>query len=690
MSDFLFELGVEEVPVSYIKSINTQLNDFFIASLNKAEIDHGDLEIASTNRRFTIYINQMALSVKDSRKQIIGPSKSISFNEKGNPTKALEKFMEINQVTKKDLLEIETKKGQYIGIEKLVEGGKTFDLLKEIIPEILSKLSFSKTMVWNSSKIPFVRPIRNILAIFDGDIVDFEFAGIKTSAFTTGHLLLSEGNLKIKSFKDYCELLNKNFVIFSEKERKDKIIEEIKDFEEELNAKIKLDQKMYDYYVYNNEYPVVFSGEFGKEYLELPSEIISAFMINEKKLMPLYDKFQNLTNHFIGVSNIPDESGIVSEGNSKVIKATFEDAKFFWETDKEENFPELRDQLKNVMFHKNLGSYYNKTERLIEISKYICKLTGNDSLAKNISTSAKLCKNDLTSRMVREFPSLQGIMGGLYLKEMDYDDSVWKSVYFHYEPKGFVEDELEDLGGGILSISDKVDNITGLVSKGIKISSSKDPYGIRRDASAIIKIILDFNLNINISDIIKFSAEQYKITDEKLKINIFKEIKKLFLGRMEFFLKEILFFQHDVVKSVLNFNDLNLYKIYLKAKSISEMNKTSTIEHLVILHKRLKNIIKDSDVFNINKDLFERNEEKLLFDIFSESKENIENLIYENKFVQACSKILEMKPVIDNFFDTVLVMHEKEKIRKNRIALLQNFDSLLSNIADFSILTDIV
>lgn len=689
MSDFLFELGVEEVPVSYVKEIKIQLCDLFASSLKKAQIEYDKLEVSSTNRRFTLYINKISVSVKDKHEQLIGPSKSISFDEKGNPTKALQKFMQINNASKNDLLEIETKKGEYIGLDRLIEGGKTKDILKNLIPSILKKFSFSKTMIWNSSGISFVRPIRNILAILNGDIVKFEFAGITSSGNTYGHLLLSDNRLKIRSFKDYCELLYKNFVIFRDEERKEKILNEIKEVEDDMDAKVKLDSKMLDYYIYNNEYPVVFTGSFEKQYLELPSEIISAFMINEKKLLPLYDKFRNLTNNFIGVSNIPDESGIVSEGNSKVIKATFEDAKFFWDMDKKENFPELRSQLKNVTFHKDLGTYFDKTSRLVDLTKILCEKTKNNQLIANLKEAAMLCKNDLISRMVREFPSLQGIMGGLYLKEMNFDDNIWRSVYFHYEPKGFVEDELEDLGGGILSIADKIDNISGLISKGIKISSSKDPYGIRRDTSAIIKVILDFKLNFNLKDIVVFSIDSYGSEDKNLKNEFFEKIRQLFINRMEFFFRDILFFNHDIVKSVLSSFDLSIFNIYLKAKSLTEMNKTSTIEHLVILHKRLRNIIKDSKKYEISEDLFELDEEKLLFDIFSESKSDIEKLIKENKFIQACSKILEMKPVIDNFFDNVLVMHEQEKVRQNRIALLQTIDILLSGIADFSVLTDI-
>jgi len=686
MAEFLFELGVEEVPVSYIKNIMGQLEKGFIEEFSDKGIEFGSLEKSMTNRRFLLFFNKISTTSKSKSEQIKGPSKKISFDETGKPTKALEKFLEVNGIDESELEEMETKKGIYLAFTRKDDGDETIVLLKELIPGILQKLTFNKSMTWNSSGKSFVRPVRNLLAIFNGEIIDFEFAGITSSNNTIGHRLLSDEKLKISSFQDYCEQMGREFVIFSEDERREKIRNEIKDIENEMGYSVSLTDKMLEYYIYNNEYPVVFTGKFDKQYLNLPSEIISTFMINEKKLIPVFDG-EKLTNIFVGVSNVPDESEYVSRGNEKVIKATFEDAKFFWDNDRNDDFKKIREGLKNVMFQKDLGTFYDKSIRIKEISELISELSGNQEQTGNIGKAAELCKNDLLTRMVGEFPSLQGIMGGLYLKESGESKEIWETVYYHYEPKGFIENELESLNGGILSMGDKIDNIVGLISKGTKVSSSKDPYGIRRDASAIIKIIIDFNLNFDLQAIIDFAIGKFELKNSNSE-DIKKTIISLFSMRMEYFLKDLLFIDSDVVNSVLKSNSLFIYKIYLRAKAVSEVSESASIQHLIELHKRIRNITKKSEPIAVSDSLLVEPEEKILYEIVTETKTETEKLLRNNKYIEACSNFMDMKPVVDNFFEKVLVMDKNENIRDNRIGLLQKINELLLQIADFSILTE--
>mgnify|MGYP001095877135 CR=1 FL=1 len=688
MSDFLFELGIEEVPASEIKNIVLQLKDNFKLKLDENLVKFKSIETSATNRRFMIYISEISEKADDKDEQILGPSKKISIDENGQPTIALKKFMEFNNIELSDVIEIETKKGLYLCTNKVTEGLKTNDILHKIIPEILGKLTFSKTMLWNESRVPFVRPIKNILCLLNNRLVKLKFSSIESSKFIDGHITLSESSIEINSFKDYIEQLGKNFVIVKEKGREEKIINEITEIENEFDVNVKIDDKMLNYYIYNNEYPVVFKGNFNKKYLKLPHEIISTFMIKEKKLLPVYNKNNKLLNTFVGVSNIPDENRFVSDGNEKVIHATFEDAKFFWDNDKKDNFINLRENLKKVNFQKDLGNFFDKTERLHYLVDFLLKETNNNHMCENIKQASYLCKNDLVTRMVREFPSLQGIMGGLYLKEMNSEEDIWKSVYWHYEPKGFTDKKLKHFGAGILSIADKIDNITGFISKGIKVSSSKDPYGIRRDANSIIKVIIDFKMNFDLYELIELAAEKYTKNEEDKKKLVIK-LQKLFLSRIEIIFRDLLNFRYDVVNSIINTHDiLFIYKSFLKATDVSKMVETDSIDILIILHKRLKNIIKGFNAFFISEDLLMGDEEKILFEIYRESKAEIEKLAINNNYIQACSKIIEMKPVIDNYFEKVLVMAEDNKIKENRIALLQCLNELLSKIADFSLIIE--
>lgn len=692
MSDFLFELGVEEVPVHEIRSILEQLKGKFEAKLREIPVGFKTVECAATNKRFMIYFHNINSQADDIDEQVKGPAKKIAYDENNQPTIALKKFIEANNIRLEDLTEVKTPKGLYVAFDKKTPGKKTTEILRKLIPEILKELTFAKTMVWNKSRTPFVRPIKNILAVFDNKLIEFEFAGIQSSTLTSGHTLLSDKPIKVNSFKDYCELLSKNFVIVSEDERKKKIIDELVEIEEEFNVRAEPDKRMLEEYIYNNEYPVLFAGEFDMKYLDLPAEIISTFMINEKKLLPVYDRDNNLVNRFIGVSNIPDENRNVVRGNERVIQATFEDAKFFWDNDRKEDFAALRENLKKVMFHEGLGNFYEKTQRLEVMVGRLVKATHNEQLAEEIGKAAGLCKNDLVTRMVREFPSLQGIMGGLYLKESGEKEAVWRSVYYHYEPKGLSDVRLENIGGGILSIADKLDNISGFILKDIKISSSKDPYGIRRDASAIIKIVKDLKMDFDLWPMVEAAVEEFIKSGnkfEKAAADCVQETKKLFISRIENIFKDTMHFRYDIVNAVLARTDaLFIYRVYIRAYEISAMVQTESVQHLVSLHKRLKNIIKGAAIFEVEEGRLVEKEEKILYEIFKESRPKIEELILQDKCTQACSTILEMKPVIDNFFNKVMVMDKVKEVKENRLALLQRLDELLSRIADFSLIVE--
>lgn len=688
MSDFLFELGIEEVPVGEIESILSQLKTKLQFALQENLVEYGAVETAATNKRFMIHFEKINDKANDRDEQIKGPAKRIAYDENGQPTMALQKFIEFNQIEYSDLTEIETKKGAYMVVEKKVPGLPTVEILKRVIPVILGELNFGKTMMWNTSRVSFIRPIKNLLVLFDNKVLPLEFAGVRSSHFVTGHHLLSEAPIVVNSFRNYCELLGKNFVILREEDRKEKILSEIKEIEEELQAVVKLEDHMLIDYIYNNEYPVVFQGAFDKKYLELPSEIISTFMIKEKKLLPVFDKQGNLLNVFVGVSNIPDENRYVKSGNERVIRATFEDAKFFWDDDRKDDFIALREQLKNVMFHVDLGNFYEKTERLTQLVERLVVHTRQDSLAESLKQAALYCKNDLVTRMVREFPSLQGIMGGLYLKEKGIPADTWKAVYSHYEPKGFQTLPFTDSGAGLLSIADKMDNIAGFLSKGIKISSSKDPYGIRRDANAIIKIILDLKLDFDLQPIIQQAAASF-VTPEAEQKELIKKIDELFVARVEGIFKEFMNFRYDVVNAILKSDDLCIYRLYLRAADVAKIAENDSVTHLIALHKRLKNIVKNAPAYDVAENYLKDKEEIILFEIFKESKGKIETLLKDHLYVPACSQILEMKPMIDQFFESVHVMAEDVKLRENRVAIVQKLDQLLSQIADFSLLVEL-
>jgi glycyl-tRNA synthetase beta chain len=683
VADFLFELGVEEVPVKDILNIITFLKDEFSKKLKAKQVNFKSIETTATNRRFMIYIHNINMKTADSQEQVRGPAKTIAYAKDNEPTLALKKFISKHDVILSDLIEIETDKGTYLGFTKQTKGIDTREILKRVIPEILKSLPLSSSMFWNKTRIPFIRPIVNILALFNNKLITFEFSGIISSNYIRGHHLLSEGFFEVNSFKDYCELLNKNFVIISEDERKKKIVDEIQDVEDDLHAYVKIDIEMLDYYIYTNEYPVVFMGKFDKKFLSLPIEIISAFMVHQKKLLLVYDRHNQLMNRFVGISNIPDENKHVEHGNEKMIQAAFENAKILWDKDRKADFLSLRNVLKTVSFHKNLGSYFEKTNRLIILIDFLISETRHEELRDSLIKAAHYCKNDLTTGTVREFPILQGIIGGLCLKENGADENLWKSVYGHYEPRGYDNIKLEHVGAALLSIADKMDNIAGFIGQEVNLSSSRDPFGIRRDANAIIKLIIDFNLNFAIESLIKIAVACFERNEKDMNELIIK-IKALFLSRLGNVLKDVHQIRYDIINSVMNVQSLDISKTYLQAMDVTKMLKSDAIVSLISFHKRLKNIIKKYKPYNVSESYLEKPEEKVLFEIFKESKPLIEKNIQTGKYIQACTHILEMKPIIDTFFNKITIICDDPQLKANRIGLLQKINDLILKIADFS------
>lgn len=690
MADFLFELGVEEVPVKEAPAIRDQLESAFREELQTAHVSMDTIEVAATNRRFMIYITGLAAKAEDRQETLTGPSKRIAYDDSGNPAIPLSKFLEANNAGMGDVQEVETAKGVYMAITRQLPGRKTAEILQEIIPRALSALSFRKAMVWNRSRVPFIRPIRNILALLDNELIEVRFAGINSSRQIDAHPLLSEDRLEINSYREYIEKLLKNFVIPEEKEREKTILQDSLSLTADMDAHFDFDPEMLQYYVFNNEYPVVFAGSFDRRYLSLPQEIIAEFMRNEKKLHPVYDSRGRLMNHFIGVSNVPDEHRNVAEGNEKVIQATFEDAVFFWEKDREIDFRSLRKNLENVTFHKGLGSFNDKCARLEVLVEHACKLTESAPLITDLKQAAGMCKNDLLTLMVGEFPSLQGIMGGLYLRETGVPEPVWKSVYCHYEPRGFTPDPIQHLGGGLLSLCDKMDNICAFLSKGIRTSSSSDPYGIRRDANAIIKIILDLKLDFDMMKLIDRTATLLVSNDQERR-SLIEKVSSLFSIRMENLMRDYLSIRHDIAAAVLNGKSMWLYRLILKARDISKMIGTPSMQPLIILHKRLKNISKSIDVEakKVSSQLLVEKEEKVLFEILNATRDSIERHMRDQEYQAVVSEILQMKPVIDDFFDNVMVMAKETELRSNRIALVRDIDETLMQVADFTQIVEV-
>ncbi len=682
--DFLLEIGVEDIPASYCENVLEQFEKLFREKLSYYNLAYQKLEAFATCRRLVLFVKNLLTKTPDREEIITGPAKKVAYDENNQPTIALEKFVEKNGLNFDELIEKETERGTYICFKKVSPGIPAADILRKIIPEVLSELKFPKTMIWNESRVPFIRPVTNILALLGDDLLEISYAGIESSNRISGHLLLSVDEIVVHNAAEYFQKLTQNFVLISPEERREKIIGELKELQEDTHFEVELDPELLNYYVYANEYPVVFFGEFPVEFLEIPSEIIITFLKKEKKILPVFNEEKQLMNLFVGVSNIPDELGYVKSGFEKVLSATLEDARFFWSNDLKENFYGLTNLLKQFMFGKDLGSYYDKVQRLMILADWVTEFQEYYYLKEHLKRAAQLSKNDLLTRMVREFPSLQGIVGGLYLKEKGESDLVWKAVYNHYQPAGFTSETLTSLEGGLLALCDKIDNIVALLTSGVRVTGSKDPYGLRRDANAIIKIIIDFKLDFDILDLIRLNLGEINPDPAAVKENI-TIIDHFFINRLENAFKEFFGFNADLIRAAFErLQGLNIYRLYLKIENIKKVLQQKESEVLILMHKRLKNILINKKIHKFSAQLLQQEEEKFLWESLNAVGRDLERVISARDYLAACDLVLELKPAVDSFFDRVMVMVEDEQIKNNRLALLSQLDELILNIADFS------
>ncbi|MFW6159664.1 MAG: glycine--tRNA ligase subunit beta, partial [Acidobacteriota bacterium] len=612
-----------------------------------------------------------------------GPPKQVALNKDGSFTKAAAGFARSQGVNLNQLQLVSTAKGEYLGIKKTIKGKPTENILVHIIPSLIASLSFPKMMRWGEKSLRFSRPIHNILCLFDGKFLSFELDGIQSTALSRGHRLLSPEEKTVDSASFFLKFLRKNKVILDPEERRRVAQEMIASRMLELKAEMFPDEELLEKLLYDVEHPYIFVGRFPENYLKLPLEVLSTAMREGQRLFSITKRGIQLP-FFIGIADTDkDVKGYIQKGNERVLKARLEDARFFWEQDLAVSLEERKDNLKKIIFQESLGSYEEKARRLVKITSYLAGKTGLVKEKKYLLKACELCKVDLLTEMVREFPSLQGKMGGLYAREEGYPSPVWKAIYGHYQPQSLEDEIPSTLHGSILSLADKVDNIIGILSSGTEISGSKDPFGLRRDAQGICKIILENKLSFSFPNLIDKSIKVYQVN---LKMNS-KEIKDycldFFRSRLQYlFEKEG--YRYDLIKAALGPGIDNLYFSFLRLKSLNELKESSHFIPMILLAKRVNNILRDQAHYRISQDLLVEKQERELYSSLSIIKKNVVPILKKGGFAKAQKIIFRLRIPLDKFFDKVLVMTEDKKLRRNRLALLQEIQRLLFQVADYS------
>jgi len=682
--DMLLEIGVEEIPSAYMSRVLEDIKNTAAAKMDKANLEYSEVFSYGTPRRLTLFIKGLNEKQKDLLIENKGPKKEIGFNSDGEPTKAGLGFARSQGVEIKDLEIREISGTNYLFAVKKEKGRKTEDILPTVLEDIIKSLSFPKSMRWAYYDTRFARPIRWLLAIYGYKTIRFKIENIESSNYTFGHRFLSSGPIAVKDTSDYFKVLAKNYVILDHNERKNLIRKQVVFIAESVDGRIMENEELLEEITHLLEYPTAFMGGFSRSYLEVPAEVLTTSMIEHQRYFPVFDADKKLLPKFIGVRNgTEDNIDLVIDGNEKVLKARLEDALFFWNEDTKKSLEEMAVNLKNVLFHERLGTIMDKVERLQKLSGLISHET-NMGYQQKLQQAAYLCKADLLSNMVYEFPELQGIMGRYYAVKSGEDPEVSDAIYEHYLPR-FAGDDLpfSDIGR-VLSLAEKIDNIVGCFSIGIKPTGSQDPYALRRQAMGIVHIILASGLRINLKNVLKEAYDGFvSIEPDINRDDTVSDVMDFILQRMRGILLEK-GMAYDVIDSVLNQPNYDLNNIIKRIEIVQDFKKTKMFEDFIVVYNRANNLSKGWNKETVDEKLLVDASEKQLYQIISSVRDEVQKALIKEDYQEILKALTGLRPKIDNFFESVMVMVEKEELKANRLSILKTIANLCNSVTDFN------
>ncbi|MBM3240768.1 glycine--tRNA ligase subunit beta [Candidatus Poribacteria bacterium] len=721
-ADLLFEIGTEEIPASYILPALEQLEKHSAQRLKENRVEFGQIRTLGTPRRLTLAIKDVATMQSDRSAEIIGPPKRVAYDENGAPTKAAIGFARNQGVSVDSLKIVETERGEYVCAQKLEKGRPTIEILQEVLPSFITSLDFPKMMRWDNLR--FARPIRWIAALLGDEVVDFQLDTIFSNRQTYGHRFLSSGQISLENadIENYIQKLRAAYVIVDHNERRDEIRNQINQLLKEANCFPKIDEELLATVTFVVEYPQAIMGSFSESHLSLPKEVLVTSMEHHQMYFPCWKNDSELMAKFITISNGTDGNiDGVRRGNERVLSSRFDDAEFFYREDQKSSLAEKVGQLKNVVFQVKLGSLYEKSRRVENLSEFLAEQLGFDVItAKMASKASLLCKADLITQMVIEFPDLQGIVGKYYAANSGESAEVAIAIEEHYKPLS-AEAELPKTDvGAIVSIADKLDTIVGYFGIGEIPSGSEDPYSLRRQAIGIVRILLDKGYHLAIDTAIDKAIELYKsplglsIVDCRLMIeNLYNQqssiinqqssiiaggisaetkvsVLDFFKARMDATIRSQ-GYSYDVSDAVLSVDATDVVDAIERARILTEFKQHDDFDAIYPAFNRVLRIIpariggarrKGED--DVSEQLLADDGEKRLYHELSQLEQSLAKSAAARQYSSLIEQLATLQPTIDNFFDEVLVMTDDQALRENRLALLNRLAVKLYLVADFS------
>lgn len=746
VKDLLLEIGTEELPSSAVYSAIEQIHKNSEKVLKNYRIGYEKINSYGSPRRIVLYINNIEETQSPLITKVLGPFKKDAYDEESNPTKVAIGFAKAMGVNLDQLGIVIVKKGEVVFAEKIESGKKSIDILPGILKEIILSLEFEKSMLWDFPDLKFSRPIRWVLSLFGDDLIDFSINGIESNKFTYGHGLLGKEKILINNSSGYFDKLKEKFVIVDQNSRRKIILKEIKKIEERIiegkkiegneieykkiedkiiekikdkKIKVKITPKVLNEVVNLVEFPQIIIGDYPEKFLKLPKEILVTAMQSHQRYFPVEDEDGNLINLFVVTHNgFKESEDLIKEGHQRVLEARLEDASYSFHKDISINFSDRTELLKGIVYHDKLGSLYNKIKRLEESGVYLADINNMQDLMNNLKQTVKLCKNDLTTKMVGEFPELQGVVGKIYT-DSSYISTLYESsklsgeekivseaIYEHYLPIQADGDLPESKVGSIVSVVDRLDNIVGMLSIGHIPTGSQDPHALRRQANGIISIVLNIGLSFPLSDMITKNYELYKnqilssshklIDDignkkesdfeeafEFSKEEIVKKVKDFILDRLKAYLISL---EHpsELFDAVISTNNEQIVDISERESALFNFVKSKDFEDIIVPYERCYNLSKGEKLHPLNKKLFSHPTESELNDLIKTTETEIKELISFKKYDLVLDKLSKLRPVVDRLFDDVLIMEKDENIKRNRLSLLLLCVKTYNLFCDFS------
>ena len=699
MDTLLLEIGTEEIPAGYINPALKGLAATLQKKMTEARIEHGSAEIFGSPRRLAVRIEKVAAKQLPLKTELTGPPVKVGFDESGKPTMAAKKFAEKAGVKIEKLSIKETRKGAYLCAVKQERGEATQTLLKEILPKAILAIPFPKTMRWADMDITFARPIHSCLALLGSRVIQFKLGNVRTGRTSHGHYFMQPGKIKIDSADDYLKRLRAAQVMVDLAERRKAVEREISAAAKKVGGSILPDEELVD--IVNNlvEYPVAIAGEFDKEFLELPDEVLITAMREHQKYFAVVNKSRRLLPYFVAVNNTKArDMKLVAKGHERVLRARLADAQFFYQGDLEVSNDERVEKLKRVLFQAQLGTMYEKIQRVAKIGKFIAKAVdvgladgkpGNE-LRAQVARAAKLCKSDLVSQVVGEFPKLQGVMGRIYAAIAGEFATVSAAIEEHYRPTYSGGPLPQTITGSVLSIADKIDSICGCFSAGLTPTGASDPYALRRQGIGIIQIMNDKGFSFSLGKLIKKSLSQFEIEDSDERKALTQKVYSFLQNRIIQLLADQ-GYAKDTIAAVVDVSIDHVPNLWSRLEALESFKAKPDYEPLTVAFKRVVNILRKSDkqkeqerLGKVKENLFEHESESALFAAYKKVEKKVSEAMEKGLFEKALKDIATLREPVDAFFDGVMVLAEDQNVRRNRMALLEHIATLFGKFADFS------